>query len=104
MREIKFRSWDKKNQKWFSNDVLNCLPSDVFFASEFLQQFTGLTDRNGKEIYEGDLLKYSVNNRIIKVIYLNGGFKCQGGYDLFFYVENDVEIVGNIFQNPELIK
>ena len=122
MREIKFRVWYKNGERFYYDGFLLSLAGEVLNnygslgdnqyevypvegdGQTVLQQYTGLLDKNKKEIYEGDLLKYSVNNRIIKIIYLNGGFKCQGGYDLFFYVENQVEIIGNIFQTPELVK
>ena len=123
-REIKFRVWSKTERRWVTNQIvvdcrgiplihfleitdLNKQINHIYLSDNYepvIQRFTGLKDKNGKEIYEGDILRYLISNRLIKVIFINGGFACQGGYPLFGYVENDVEIVGNIFENPDLLK
>lgn len=120
-REIKIRVWD--GQKfWYPDNPFEAAFYTIdddgvhFFCpkqkDDFIidniknpiyQQYTDLKDEHGKEIYEGDLLRYSVNGRILKVQFLNGMFTCQGGYPLFDFVENGVSIVGNIFENPELL-
>ena len=80
------------------------------------QQSTGLKDKNGKLIYEGDIVKFNFDTDEIKAVvswdsqeligfYLNTTdyFKSKYLTDYDFY-KNDYEIIGNIYENPELIK
>jgi hypothetical protein len=104
-REIKFRFWSK---------ILNhfVIPDDSIFAGGLkdpnmaVMQFTGLKDRKGVEIYEGDLLKMAIDTRsedVRAVEYDEGGFWLgdKPGYEwpLAF-----IEVIGNIYENPELIE
>ena len=107
-RVIKFRVWNfvgecmhdwrelvEKNKIHLLANQQNSYP---------VMQFTGLTDKNGVEIYEGDIVKslgvtdYCFGVR--PVIFDNGCFKVSG-YGLFSGL---VEVIGNIYQNPELLK
>ena len=78
-------------------------------------QFTGLYSCDGKGIYEGDILKWKADNRLYAVIFKWGMFYASvevcnkdiyGGFPLHTLAgdEKDVEIVGNIYDNPELLK
>ncbi|GIO00513.1 YopX family protein [Brevibacillus laterosporus] len=75
-----------------------------------IMQYTGLKDRNGKEIYEGDIVQQS-DHPFNGLITINGNYEvgyneqmglCCGSW-LLFRVKNDAEIIGNIYENPDLI-
>jgi len=72
-----------------------------------LMQFTGLRDKNDKEIYEVDVLGFAIKSRDV-VRYDNGGFKIEKVY-LGAGIESglpigDVKVIGNIYENPELLQ
>lgn len=77
-----------------------------------LMQYTGLKDKNGKEIYEGDIVKVFTNKewRIGKIIYEHSGFTIdvtnnkELEYGRTSILENLTEVIGNIYDNPELLK
>ena len=82
-----------------------------------LMQFTGLKDKNGKEIYEGDIVEYeepSFESEVLRspVIFIAGAFGLDGTnghfnpsfYRLGKFAKNDLEVLGNIYENPELLK
>ena len=119
-REIKFRAWNTDDNKMeyplvlaICNDggtlnfkpLIKCADGNSAYKDYPLMQFTGLHDRNGKEIYEGDILQYTDNfNRPITgvVQYLGNGFWIEEK-DETHYMPNDREVIGNIYENPELI-
>ena len=119
MREIKFRAWDKINKDMFNVESINFqerrVYRDVVSYREFnnveLMQYTGLKDKNNKEIYEGDILFESFGERYYKVVFENGGFRAEfkgdfdeHSFDLIDVVAQGCEIVGNIYENPELME
>jgi uncharacterized phage protein (TIGR01671 family) len=123
-RKIEFRAWDKLN-KIMTYDVLNKQPilemvnvgtpqqdSIIVGLEEYsdleLTQFTGLKDQNGEEIFEGDILKiYYQNNQksyLKEVKWLNDAIN-KGRWDaLDNCAFTSCEVVGNIFENPELLE
>ncbi len=155
MREIKFRAWDKFDKMLYSTKDLIIIPSafnpldfsydhygrisfyknkdktwhkSITGHSGILMQYTGLKDKNGKEIYGGDIVKCSISKtqRYKGVIEYAKGyffiqtfwycFKPMGRWDLQkaplsgktnnkINIQEDIEkIIGNIYENPELLK
>jgi len=114
-RGIKFRAWDKEEKtmidadSWYFSDEFEPFIDSVKRSAERfeLMQFTGLHDKNGKEIYEGDIIAGSINGHPYKdrVIFKNGCFSMfYSRYDNLYEIADMVEILGNIHENPELLK
>lgn len=118
MREIKFRCWDKwikRMHTTLSIDFRATCSSER--GNIVLMQYTGLKDKNGIEIYEGDIAKESrkrvKNERHFVVVWNNdiGSYtfkpldKIETSYPCFnIGTIKNLEVVGNIYENPELIK
>lgn len=106
-RIIKFRAWDKDTKVMFEVSRHSFPLHDVIDEGWPLMQFTGLTDKNGKEIYEGDIVQnYDFNGHMsrYKVAYFENGFYLfrdkRAKFDIWW---NLVEVIGNIYENPELL-
>ena len=136
MREIKFRAWDGNQMHdspyFFEANFHSDSPRPYRFYEDWIaledgrnnpceiMQFTGLKDKNGKEIYEGDIVKdlgyferlteeQAMDSGIAMIKYHQCGFIAHyKGIELFSveYIDFDdrFEIIGNIYENPELIK
>ena len=119
MREIKFRGKDKKSGTFITGNLVYGLRyceihNDTGYSdvdAETVDQYTGLKDKNGKEIYEGDIIKYFVWEHkltlTMNVVWLKKGWFITDG----FYYElpeqwnvHEAEVIGNIHDNPELVK
>jgi uncharacterized phage protein (TIGR01671 family) len=122
MREFKFRAWDKENKRMLDLIMLgenSLLPNghELENREDFIiMQYTGLKDRNGKEIYEGDIAEWVDNYGYIKetcqMIYnqQEGAFKgeyCTDGgehrYVGMMNAEYGFRVIGNIYEDPELL-
>jgi hypothetical protein len=109
MRTIKFRAWDKESKKMF---FMNGITGSFFaFDGEDslklhpevpIMQFTGLKDKNGKEIYEGDIVaRESIADLPYKVEWFGTGWFYSDGDMLDEHDSPEIEVIGNIYENPE---
>ncbi len=110
MREIKFRAFSVLDNKMIYESDIEEWSDDNIMSYKNLMQYTGLKDKNGKEIYEGDILKETWSNsngeheRVSKVIYEAPLFRIDA--EELWYNKTDMEraeVIGNICETPELL-
>jgi len=117
MREIRFRVWRNKAMfynwgGWEDVDILHI--SELLEAFDCkLMQFTGLLDKNGKEIYEGDILivdwggiqdKYILDNKYEKPFVMEWRCYSYPPFSRYLPMPKDIEVLGNIYENRELLE
>lgn len=126
MREYEYMAWDQKNKrmwevteiKWEDGKVVYIRGTTDYFGKKdqpigahkdfaeiddiVLRQFTGLLDKNGKEIYEGDILSTA---KCGPVVWEEDCYLCGGKYQMYLSSEARYgEVIGNIYETPELLK
>jgi len=127
MREIKFRIWCKQTEEMHTVERMGFDDGELWYVEDedrhtqppyfmdrndsVLMQYTGLKDKNGREIYEGDILRlkakkgyeYLGDVGVIRMSYSAYVIGTSTGEYLFIYFD-EVEIIGNIYENPELLE
>jgi uncharacterized phage protein (TIGR01671 family) len=114
-REIKFRTYYQVSKRFLYHidikDFSYIIDNINFDEYPSFQQYTGLKDKTGKEIYEGDILKYKQHLfnivpekfpiKIKEVKWL----ECEGKWNVYETRagESEIEVIGNIYENPELL-
>jgi hypothetical protein len=108
MREIKFRTYNKKSGVIEYETLRNMAEHNTFhimYDDYEWMQYTGLKDKNGKEIYEGDLVRYGKDGMIGKVEWDYAKTRWRwSSFPLTNVEVRKLTIIGNIYENPELIK
>jgi len=126
MREIKFRAWDTYKKQWVATgfhvigevtmfDLVGQYchenPNPKYDIAELrfndieMTEFTGLKDCTGKEIWEGDILRYErLGGQLIITNQVTFNQDKCGFYVGLGHIWNDMEVIGNIFEHQELLK
>ena len=105
MREIKFRVyWSHQESDCFGFDYFDGYDGwrekDPLQEPVAFEQFTGLRDKNGKEIYEGDILSHRYYSKPVICTWADCGFITED----VSITDKSLEVIGNIHENPELLK
>ncbi len=112
MKEIKFRAWANASKVMFLPDEEDGwrIQKGEFcpIPNTVLMQFTGLLDKNGKEIYEGNILRgagiVEWNQKNVRWSCIDIEWNNKREQHNMLYLTTPLEVIGNIYQNPELLK
>ena len=122
----RYRAWDKHNQKMFTNDELIIWDSNVYandskkltcnylkgwtIDDKYLMQSTGLCDKEGTEVFEGDIVRFFDSLYTVFYDIKEGSYRLKPHDDRWvvdymsnFSSEESFEVVGNIYENKELL-
>lgn len=116
-RDIEFRGYDPIAECWciglpledayiLGRWYIMCNYSDgIIVVPESIGQYLGVKDKNGKKIYEGDIVRTDEAGWIACVVYSRDGFMCidsKGGFSAYDCHWENFEVIGNIHENPEI--
>lgn len=131
MRDIKFRAWGNRQNKYLNPDDVSIRadgfitifnvdgkhsravqpPGDLLSPWFIIEQYTGLKDKTGTEIYEGDIVKVEGDGEIYRVEWIYSGFGLEPRYNSPRYpvlgnveLRRKIEVIGNIHENPGLLE
>lgn len=119
----KFRAWDKIHEEMKEVAAINFVEKAVVlwttgkharatifrdFENVILMQGSGLEDKNKKEIFDGDIIRYSPDANMGEgPVYIESGcFRVEGDFDalLYHFSLKSLEVIGNVYDNPELLE
>ncbi|MFT9039485.1 YopX family protein [Schleiferilactobacillus harbinensis] len=126
-REIKFRGWRRKYQCWEYGYLIECPAPELNEIVEVnksggriiaaverdsIGQYTGLHDKNGREIYEGDVVDIGLKGQDGKLVlspviygeHIAGYVLDNGGKGIWQRLTEDCKVIGNVFENPEILE
>ena len=112
MRDIKFKIWDKKKERWYHSSQLVIRPysgnvtDGAISLDGFVEvlQYTGIKDMKGIEIYEGDIVEFARGRHQVK--FIDGSFALYDRNEWhipLYTLYGGIEIIGNIYENPKLL-
>ena len=119
MKEIKFRAWQSHKNKMLSHEDMvrggwSFDDFNVDGSKSEIMQYTGLKDKKGKEIYEGDIVNQQFDTFVVEYGIQEVDAFEGIGYNLWSFMEkltadgkrlqSELEVVGNIYENPELLR
>ncbi len=122
-RELKFRAWHKEYKKMIYQEHGICnFFGDTSPVSDYgddeiseeceIMQFTGLKDKEGNEIYEGDIIEFAdhlhkavvvYDKKFAAYLFESNNLEKKNNPDTAMHWHDDLKIIGNIYENPELI-
>ena len=126
MRDILFKAKRVDNGEWVKGNLIKTFTGISYIAKEFdhilstleryevdpstICQYTGLTDKNGRKIWENDIVTEMYRQYVGKIVYNDCGFEVHWVEAdirkdiIFFKAKRGIEVIGNVFDNPELLE